>query len=439
MKEMDKILRSKLYNHESALPDDLWSKIETGIEKKKKKGFIWFLFGGIGLLGILSATIYFSGFMDSDQMSNVPLTLSPVYVVEQSIPAEPQQVEKLGIIDKEEKELSIPIIDGTKKIRKDLVHQQISKPSIPEIKKVLISAQENEQHKILVEREENLKIDIPKITVSLPALINNNERSFGDPVGCPTFSKRNRANLFIEAYYQPLFAYSQLSSNSPEVGEQYLKLRKDSESNLYSWSTGINVGWISDYNVGVKAGAEYEVINERFTYEDPAAIRNQTVITIDTIFNGDGTFDLTSDTSVVQISGAEIQKIHNYHRTLSIPIHALYQMNFNNLAVELSGGPIFNIYYKNRGKIVDPSNQAQWFTNGESGSYNVYKDRLSVGFSLSVSALYSINEHIQLFARPTFKYTPGTMSVSSSPFNQTYMNTGLSLGARYYFSGNPNY
>jgi hypothetical protein len=183
-----------------------------------------------------------------------------------------------------------------------------------------------------------------------------------------------------------------------------------------------------------------EEINERFTYVDTMAIGNQTIITIDTIFNGDGTFNVNTDTSIVEVTGTELQNIYNYHRTINIPIHAIYQMNFdNNLAIELSGGPEFNISYTNRGKIVDPANEDQWFTNGLSGGYQVFKAKLNVSFSLSVGVMYSINEKIQLYARPQVKYHTASLSRESSPFNQRYLNTGLSLGARYYFSGNPNY
>lgn len=481
MRDMDKIIRSKLYDHPSHLPEGLWDMIEEGINEKKKRRFaLWYWIGGMGVILILVLGIVqflstpqdLSKAQDSISLENVenlksgainkkPNLTSQSIVTADKYDSDEDVYEAATILDPD-KDIAISLktnrID-TRAHTEDSKHTSIleSKYNSSDKYKAQKShfgtaSTEEKNHKatslyydqIAKDRE---KIDIekrirlegsPNLTIPQSLLVTQ-DRNFKDPVGCPNFANRYKANLFIETYYQPLHAYSMLSSNSPEIGDNYLDLRRDSERNLYSWSAGINVGWISDYNVGVKAGADYEVINERFTFEDPAAIRNQTIIVIDTTFNTDGSFTVNMDTSVVQVSGAETQRIANHHRSLSIPIHALYHINYKDFALEISGGPIFNINYSNRGKIIDPTNNAQWFTNGESGSYNVYKSRLSVSFSVSFSALYSINENFQLYASPHLKYHPTTISKINSPFNQRYLNTGLALGARYYFSGNPNY
>jgi hypothetical protein len=476
MKEVDKILRSKLYNHASELPTDMWSRIEFGMEEeKKRRGGAWMWLASLALIllagtGYASYQLYKNASITEAAETKVNIeetkTDNPIIsneekaairdlstIATQSTEDETSRKEKNSSLlplsefvsnksSNSKVGTSLPsngtsllhvstdespiTIEGGSSVGFDDIH------GIDDGNDLLISAQNK-----FSERKNSSFEFYPMDVDLLPLEIE--KRLFPDPIGCPSFSRRYRPNIFAEAYYQPMMAFSLISPNSSEIGDAYLDLKRDTESRLYSWSAGINLGWISDYNVGVKAGLNFEEVNERFTYEDPDAIRNQTVITIDTIFNNDGTFNVLTDTSMVQVSGSEIQRIYNYHRTLNVPIHALYQFNFDNLAIELSGGPIFNISYTNRGKVVDPSNEDQWFTNDLSGAYRVFKDRLSVSFSVSIGLMYAVNENIQVFARPALKYHPGSMTTVTSPFNQRYLNTGLSLGARYYFSGNPNY
>lgn len=468
MKEMDRILRNKLQDHASDMPSDMWSRIEMGMQEEKKdrglffyliSGFIFLAFISISYLGynfIASSNDAFSSYDTQENSFNAvakadhPFTteITAVNEILSASDSEPQLVSERSnsLVNQDD---SSPNSIG---ISEYISESQALRQNAPEAMEI-VGGNGNEISNIdkitSVEYgaaipEDKQEIDrgqftnIAFLNSSVIPLLENS-RSFGDPVGCPTFSSRSPLNLYVEAHYSPLAAMKFVSSNSPEIGQEYLNLRENTERALYSWSAGINVGYISPYNIGVRAGLNYEVINERFVYEDPDAVRNQTIIVIDTIFNQDGSTTINSDTSVVQVAGFEKLQIYNYHRSVEIPLHLTYYLDLREIDFEISGGPNINIDYTNRGKIVDPSNEDQWFTNGENGSYKVFKDRLDVSFSLAISALYNINEKVQLYARPHFKYNPSSMTVNSSPFNQNYAVSGLALGARYYFSGNPNY
>ncbi len=456
---MDRIFRNKVNEHASEVPSDMWTRIELGmVEDEPKKRFIWLPFLGLGIVGILISAYFLYGSnlinekhsnekersnelpltIQSDDNQNVDLSVSNTNVEnsENLLDAKSDFGKPTGTFQK-----SIGSINNNNKVRGDFRAIQ------PNLEKVILKNKE-----VLIKDSESTLKNMKagpfqnRIPLIPPAFLNSdfqmldwNERNFKDPTGCPNFSKTFNPNIFIEAHLNPLYAKSILSSNNPEIGSSYLDLRKNTESALVSWSAGLNVGWISMYNIGLKTGLNYEVINERFEYQDPEAVRNQTIIVIDTIFNSDGTTTINMDTSVVQVNGFEKQRIHNYHKSIDIPIHVLYQIDMERIDFEISGGPNINLKYSNRGKIVDPNNNDQWFTNGQNGSYNVFKDRLSVSFSLSVSALYSINEKIQIYASPNFKIHPNSISLESSPFNQKYANIGIAAGVRYYFYGNPNF
>ncbi|WP_235298972.1 hypothetical protein [Portibacter marinus] len=455
MSEMDRILRKKLFEHESAMPDDMWSRIESGLEEKKRdKGFAWlWLIGILFMATSVGVWFYANGLSEGDQefLQDTEFALGK----EAQEPVQKTQDKPQPYRTNEHQEINIqtppPKPNSSKPVAKIDEVVILNSESLGEVKKSNIvetpAVQSSKKRVSQVSTKKDLaQTEIQKdllMTSQIPRLslttIEQAAHVFPDPLKCTTFARKRTANIFGEVFYKPSYAHAILRTNSSEVGQDYLDQRKETEFSLYSWSAGVNLGWVSAYNIGLKAGLEYEVINERFVFEDPDAIRNQTVITIDTVFNSDGTFQTTSDTSVVQVSGTEVQRIHNYHKSFSIPIIMLYQMNFGDFAIEFSGGPVFNINYANRGKILDPTNQDRWFTKGASGSYDVFKDRLGISLSLSVSAMYSVNKHIQVFARPDFKYNPTSISRNSSPFTQRYLNSGIAIGMRYYLSGNPNF
>lgn len=452
MSTMDDFLKNKLFDHSSELPKDMWQKIEAGInEDTNKRGFFIYFLTGFLFLFFAGSLTYFI-WPDSSIIPTEQLNL------EKGIMTTPvnSNLVQTGNAEKNipEEKVSLDIVPSTKVSAEVAIVQEKStrKESSSDQKTNLTNAiNENESSDIFL--SDSIDINYTNNSYSksnhrsIEALsqdllgLEMPERSFNDPIGCPTFSsRRSIPNLFIEGYAGLVYAQQRLAIQGAETSPDYLQLRRDSEAPLISWMAGINVGWISKYNVGIKGGLNFETINERFRYTDSIAVRNQTVITIDTMFNTDGSISsITSDTSVQQIFGYEDQSVYNYHRTLNIPVELLYQFDLGAVDIEISGGAIFNIRYSNRGKIVDPSNEDRWFTNGENDTYKVFKDNFSTSLTFSVSALYSLNSHLQLFARPNIKYTLNTLSTSSSPFNQRYMNYGVSVGARYYFSENPNY
>ena len=467
---MDKMLRNKLNDHASELPHDMWSRIEVGMkEEKKSRGLFYYFVGGLGII-LLALAFYFTwpytlnnNVPDHEHFSQIAET--PVEH-KSSLPALESEVEEKptatnrenpdsGISDNQSLTTFEPNVAQTNQNLAQTVEETKSIPSL-EINTegqskldIMLAANISDSDENANANDFTKTKDTEIYKQSTADLIQLkslslfplaiNDRKFGDPKGCPAFSSRKTINLFVETHYSPLSAMKLLSSNSPEIGEDYLDLRRNSERSLYSWSAGLNIGYLASNNFGIKAGVNYEVINERFVYEDPQALRNQTIIVIDTIFNSDGSVTVNLDTSVVQVIGYETLQIHNYHKSVEIPLHLSYYFDFDRIDFEVSGGPNINIDYSNRGKIVDPSNEDQWFTNGENGSYNVFKDRLSLSFSLDVSAFYNVTENIQIYARPNFKFHPNSMTTVSSPSNQRYAIVGLAAGARYYFSGNPNY
>ncbi len=469
MKEMDRILKNKIYDHASELPSDMWSKIEYELkeERRKKFGFWYFLFG-LGILLVLSGSWFY---LQTEKQQKTPVStlslegppeirtstndalLGDKTVSISNAPSNQEHSHNLSSkvgLDQEVYTSGIEANTSNLEVNAELDISQNSRNSFDKNKITRERSPSDESRKYLAEEldtpvqenklsmshtDDNIDIlDIEKLSINE---LNIPLKDFKDPVGCPTFSQRAPLNLFAEVHYSPLLASKFLASNSPEIGEEYINLRRNSERALYSWSAGANIGWISNLNVGLKAGVHYEVINERFSYQDPEAIRNQTVITIDTIFNQDGSLTINSDTSVIQVIGTETLQIHNYHRSVEIPLHFLYYLDMDALDFEISGGPNLNINYSNRGKIVDPSNDDRWFTNGQNENYNVFRDRLGLSLSLTVSALYNVNEKVQVYARPNFKYNLTSMARDNSPFKQRYLTSGLAVGARYYFSGNP--
>ncbi len=50
MKQIDKLFRDKLSNHEVNVPEHLWNKIEPHVSKEVKRGLFWYWISGIAFL-----------------------------------------------------------------------------------------------------------------------------------------------------------------------------------------------------------------------------------------------------------------------------------------------------------------------------------------------------------------------------------------------------
>ena len=116
--------------------------------------------------------------------------------------------------------------------------------------------------------------------------------------------------------------------------------RDNTESELLSFNLGVQLGYIHPSGFLVKTGMQYTHINERFLFVKENVIKIQTQITIDTMYNQDGSFSIHRDTTVNEIYGREEMKTINQYRMVDIPLVLGYRFKKGNFNIEINAGII---------------------------------------------------------------------------------------------------
>lgn len=212
----------------------------------------------------------------------------------------------------------------------------------------------------------------------------------------------------------------------------YRERRNSTESEIISFSAGIQGGYFHPTGLLVKSGLQYSQINERFLLVTENVIKIQTHITIDTMINSDGSYTITRDSSIVEVIGREEMKTVNQFRMLDVPLILGYTFDWRNISLEVNAGVIFNITSTTGGRILDQDLVPTYY--GTKGNdFQPYKNHYGVALYGGFSLLSNFYGKTQLFIEPNARYYIKSFSSANYPLRQNYFVIGLATGVRYYF------
>jgi hypothetical protein len=234
-------------------------------------------------------------------------------------------------------------------------------------------------------------------------------------------------NVSMDYPFRSLF-----SANIGEI-QNYIVNRENTESGLVSFSAGITGGYIHPRGWKAETGIQYTQLNEKFLFVKENVIKIQTQITIDTMYNGDGTYTIHRDTTSIEVLGFEEMKTSNHYKMLDIPLIFGYNFYFKNIGIEANAGFIFNVASSSSGRIFNPDLIPSYYGKKTNGSFLPYRMRFGTSFYGSLSLKTTIKGHTQFYFEPNARYYLRSFSSSSNPVNQKYFVLGLSSGIRYYF------
>ena len=256
------------------------------------------------------------------------------------------------------------------------------------------------------------------------------------PLGCPGFGKKSRlgagfSRWAVDLTYGPGYALrSMIPKSSESTG--YAVLREQHEMVVYDQTIQARISYISKWGVAARAGINYGHTVEKFSLIRDSVTRSTTTITIDTFFNPDGSFTITTDTMNIPTPG-RLEKIkYNHHRTLQIPIILAYETRLGDWTFHLNGGVMMNFLLDRKGEILNPSNQVSDIsTNG--GTYDAFNDQWGMLLTASVGANYRLTDQLHATIEPTLRHTLKSITSSSYPLDQKYTMINLNIGLRYEF------
>ncbi len=459
MSIIDKIFKHKLEHHTMDVSDDLWNKIEANLPNNKQKK--WLPIIGISTFLLIAAIA-----------TGIGLYLYPSSIVQQSNAVIPADIAQSTI------EESKVIPENTYLTSSDATLSQTKSelPSARQVKNVVnnhaytvYQRYNNEElfnaSGIKKVSDENNTVGLESIRESAPSevtsdisssLVNSHvinhsldklsEKEFGvqsmeysgvsifkkvDVKPCP-FGESDKFRR-LDFYVSPEYALRSLYAESDR--QDYMQMRKTTESSKLSYSMGLRFGYSVGYRWNIMTGLNFSKINESFEYIDPESVSTRVITTKDYIIVNGVKVDSTTKEEIVEIPGTEKMYINNSYKTLDIPLMGRYILQSNEkYSISAIGGALINLSFTTKGKIISPyTSKPDDITTGSEFAQKSFKTNIGATLIGGVSFAYFLSPSVDVLVEPTVKFQPTFLTYGSFPVLQRYATFGVAMGFRYRF------
>jgi len=252
------------------------------------------------------------------------------------------------------------------------------------------------------------------------------QRLFSVGTPCPKFSRKLKG-LYAWTNYSSAYVHQSLSAENGEYGD-IISRRQDSESNAYSFSTSLGLGYIHASGWFVESGLTYDQINTRFHQIEENIIGTEEIIRTskDEQGNVTGTY-----TEVIPIIGYNEIKHTNKLTQIEIPLLFGYELPVRpGLNLSVKAGPNFNLSSNSSGRVLDIDGNPIFF--GEDTNNNLYRNKFGVGYIAGAHIVKDLSEKLSFDIGITYK-SYGDTQDSSNPITESFNKYGLSTGFKYRF------
>lgn len=218
------------------------------------------------------------------------------------------------------------------------------------------------------------------------------------------------------------WAHRTLLPIAPEY-QPYADLRESSEVFQSAQAAAIRLSLISASGITMKSGIQVTRITETFTQT-----RNEQKITLTPITNSNGQV-IRTDTSIQNLEFT--WSTRNQFHTIDIPVLLGYEFAFGQLNIGLSGGPVLNMAFNQKGTFFGPDGKtALDFSSNQPDAYPAFKNRLGVGWYGSAQLSFPITPSIRVLAEPYFRVFPQSYTNRDYVLEQHYRSAGIFVGIR---------
>ncbi|MEZ4910545.1 MAG: hypothetical protein R2774_06755 [Saprospiraceae bacterium] len=466
MSELDKIFKGKLEHHHVSVPSDMWDRIESNLYPKKDNKSRY-LIGILLFSAIISGIFLYKYFTDSNSTIPSQITTAQNFAISE----DSKQISSFNDINNNFHESpNIQVISENitlKNYPKKVKTKDSSLKKIEAHQQTLVESHDSNPFLTLLQRnleqvegassiETPIKNEIAttefsesfkQINTSPFSIANLEPVTFKLPVdrenlNLPLFKKVEvkpcpfgETDKFrrVDVYFSPEYAIRDLESH--QDADDYLKMRKSTESANMSYSLGVRLGYSIGYRWNLMTGLNFTKINESFEYVDPESVSTRIIITKDyTIVNGIKVDSVVRE-EVVEIPGTEKMYINNSYKTLDLPIMARYIIAApGRYSVSAIGGAMINLAFTTKGKIISPyTNSPDDISTGTSFAQNTYKTNIGATLVGGISFAYFLSPSLDILLEPTVKFQPTFLNYSDFPVRQRYTNVGLAAGFRFRF------
>ncbi len=240
--------------------------------------------------------------------------------------------------------------------------------------------------------------------------------------------------FMVEAYggYAHMLVNNEPKLVNGELTTDYLNLWEDSQSPVGGYQAGLQFIAQSPGGFEIGAGAEYQELNEKVESE-------RTIIQRIRIFDPMAYFYRDSVGNIVWVADTVTQTVITtekkttglHHRLINIPVRIGYMMHVNDWNLGGHVGAIFHLQYGFDGIAIRQN--GTYITLDSDNQDLVYEDKLGFSFTADLHLGRQINDNMELFVRPEFRYHPEDWTVSRHLLSTKIQLAQVSGGLRYTF------
>lgn len=481
--DIDKLLRSRLYDAEAKPPAFVWANVEHALRKKKRRVFFWIfsavcaagaVFGSWFLLDNTTATNQLAA------INNLPQTvLMPADAVNSAASGntatdqitENPSIETLGAKNAIRSELPAQKtrthLNTTQSSSHRIVFQTESTPKqgfpiVSDVKSPTLVATESPNAGIISgaadpetiqlsdpENQAFIKSGLPlsnQLAPTRPTSLNTLPLAFKpllfgpkltqpgsvpfkiirhkkEQKACYDFGKHPKVWM-VDAYIGPSFAFKELSTNNPEF-KHYLKRRQDTERRDWAFNAGLRGTLMLEQHFMLRFGLHYDQMTEVFELIDPNSIIVDVQYT--TTFDANGNPIIVADTTGVRY-GENYFKSYNRFGMLDIPLQLGVELRKGRMGFNINAGLSFNILFWKQGAYVTPGGSPRYFTPGGKNTTEIFRARTGLSAIGSVQWFYHLQPKLRVFAEPYFRQIVQPVNLKTHPVGQRYGVGGIRFG-----------
>lgn len=483
-KQIDQIIQSKLNDYSSTSSEDLWDRIDAKRSKKDDAGIVWWRWSlaGMAILFVaIGLTLWSNGNDHTSITENTSNNLEKENVVtnnnaknftEPTSKAEDDlllNIDDVTLNENLKKQTQTQVetktqktsssstilssIDDSRNINTHLttvkskvaasterISPDISIPNqeskISKYANTLTPKHQSINHKTEATPQNYLKaIYLPtdqKLLLELERTVDEDLLKIAEvetlPRGCYSFPVGAfKYDFYVDAIASIEYTTRTLKAKDNEFSD-YARNREASESEMYSFSTGLRLSFVTEGGVALRTGLIYNQILERFKYVN--GNRERWVFDVERDNQG----NIISIDSTLE-TGTRIKTTYNRYRTFDIPLLLGYELHKKKIVYNINGGVYFNIWSKQKGEFLAPNanDLPIKFNSGNPTAEKIFHDRLGISFYGSLGFNYKLNDVLQLLIEPNIRYQFHSITVEDYPLEQKYMNIGLMTGLRLQF------
>lgn len=417
---------------------DIWESIESRIMVKKESSRFWFFL----LIPLLFTPILFAGLLwksDTSQefVPNENLGITPVAYVSNFVDRIPQvagsSISDLNVPQRKVLPIGAQLSTVDRKVGSLFALESNEQGSIPELlsdNNVNIQSGLDNSRATLTHNSMH-SLEGKQFPLYVKRGILSKNPKFADPgAECHDFMIYE-PGFYAYAEYSSDLAFQSLKAKNSNFVD-YVDKRNDTESLAYSFSTRLGLGYQFDNGLFAESGLSYDQINMTFKFADENAIKNSTVITIDTMILNDIDTIIHADTLVVQQTGLNDVTAYNRFSQIDIPVVVGFEFPLNDkMRLSLKGGVMINISSSNSGYMVGLNDFPITYGSSRSSDNEYFKTNVGYSYTGGLNLEADLSQNFSIYAGANIRHYPNTFSLRSNPVHQKYTKVGLTTGIKY--------